>query len=666
MKKSLVIIVLLLFLVQACASPTPSPTTQAAPTEPIVSPTETQAAETPMEEDTASRLERLGGQLCPDSDFTCINVTVPLNHFDPQDKRTTEVVFAVLPATGERKGMFVTVIGGPGGSGLLSADSYTSYFDPRIPENFDIVFFDQRGINQSGGLFCVNAAADFYRADTDASTPEGEAHLLDVTQTFVDDCITEIGQTELLPFLDTVQAAEDLEAFRALMGDEKFWLYGESYGTQFSQIYAKAHPDHIASLILDGVVDLTLSDTEFLKGQAAAFNDVLVATLEACNADEACTADMGRDALAVYDELAAQLKQAPIAYEFTLSTGELERRDFTFSDLEAAAGFLYSETARMMFQRALAAYERDGTLVPLARVAYNSLYLNPDTLEALLDPSWSDAVYYGVTCRDYAEPGATPEEQAANFLKAGDEVDASLPRYSSVFYGDLPCVYWPYPLDDTNPAPFAEPFTGEGFPTLVLNGTTDPATPYSGAQKVYSNLSDGYMVTEVGGPHVIFGWGVECVDSLVADFLVEDKLPAERETVCEGVVADAFVPLALAEASGYDSPLDALYAVDNEIYYLPEYYYIVPGNTNAIACPYGGTFAFDSDDAGDTYTFDNCAFSDGFALTGSGSYNYDDGLLTFEADVSGLKEGSLTYTRDSDGAISVTGTYGGEEVDLSN
>lgn len=660
MNKTFIGILVLLFLVQACASPTPLPTTQPAPTESPVSVTET-----PVEEDTASRLERSGGYPCPDSDFTCINVNVPLNHFDPQDTRTMDVVFAVLPATGERKGMFVTVIGGPGGSGLLSADNYTSYFDPRITENFDVVFFDQRGINQSNGLFCAQAAADYYRSDTNATTPEGEEHLLDVTKTFVDDCITEIGKTDLLPYLDTVQAVEDLEVFRALMGDEKFWLYGESYGTQFSQTYAASHPDHLAGLILDGVVDLTLTDTEFLKGQSAAFNDVLVATLEACNADEACAADMGRDAVAVYDELAAQLKQAPIVYDFPLSTGETEQREFTFSDLESTSGFLYSETARMIFLRGLASYARDGSLVLLARVAYNALYLNPDTLEVFQDPSYSDAIYYGVTCRDYAEPGNTPEEQAANFLKAGDEIDANLPRFASVFYGDLPCVYWPYPLEDSHPAPFSEPFTGEGFPTFVLNATTDPATPYSGAQAVYSHLADGYMVTEVGGPHVIFGWGVECVDTLIADFLVDGTLPAERETVCEGVVASAFVPLALAVAAEYASPLEAMAAVENEIFYLPEYYYMSSTTARAIACPYGGTFAFDSDATSDLYTLTDCAFSKGFTMTGNGSYNYDDGVFTLEVNVSGLKDGTLTYTRDSEGVAHVTGTYGGEEVDLS-
>lgn len=662
MKNILIGITVLAFILQACASPaqTPTVTLPTAAVEATVSETEA-----PMDEDTASRLEGLGGYPCPESDFTCINVSVPLNHFDLSDTRTTNIVFAVLPATGERKGMFITSIGGPGGSGLLSADTYTSYFDPSVLENFDIVFFDQRGINMSGGLFCVDAAAEYYQADTDASTPESEAALLNVTQTFVDECITEMGKTDLLPYLDTVQAAEDLEVFRALIGDEKIWLYGESYGTQFAQTYAAAHPDHMAGLILDGVVDLTLTDTEYLKGQAAAFNDVLVATLEACNADEYCAADMGKDAVKVYDELAQRLKLAPIVFDFPLSSGGIESREFTFADLEATSGFLYSETARMIFLRALAYYARDNTLVPLARVVYNALYVEPDTLAAILDPSWSDAIYYGVTCRDYAEPGATFEEQAENFMREGDEIDTSLPRLSSVFYGDLPCAYWPHPQNDSNPAPFAEPFKGGDYPTLVLNATTDPATPYSGAQSVFENVTNGYLVTQVGGPHVIFGWGNECVDGLVTDFLVNDTLPKQNQTTCEGYVADEYYPLAPANAADYATPLAALSAVDGEIYYLPEYYYSGSTTARAIACPYGGTFSFEFGDVDETYTFSDCAFSEGFVMTGSGSYVYDSGLFTLEVDVTGIKDGSLTYTRDIDYALHVTGTYGGEEVDIS-
>ena len=124
-------------------------------------------------------------------------------------------------------------------------------------------------------------------------------------------------------------------------------------------------------------------------------------------------------------------------------------------------------------------------------------------------------------------------------------------------------------------------------------------------------------------------------------------------------------PDAPANAADYETPLDALYAVDVEIYFMPEYYYSDYTTATTVACPYGGTFAFDFVDAGESYTFTDCAFSEGFVMTGSGSYDYDSGLLTIEVDVTGIKDGSLTYTRDIDYALNVTGTYGGEEVDIS-
>ena len=145
-----------IFLLFSLACATLAPNAANAPTELPVSATEV------SETESAGGLAGLDGVPCPDSDFTCVTLTVPLNHFDPSDSRTMDVVFAILPATGERKGMFVTATGGPGTAGLTSADSYTGYFDPSIPENFDIVFFDQRGVGKSGGLQCVNAAAKYY------------------------------------------------------------------------------------------------------------------------------------------------------------------------------------------------------------------------------------------------------------------------------------------------------------------------------------------------------------------------------------------------------------------------------------------------------------------------------------------------------------------------
>jgi pimeloyl-ACP methyl ester carboxylesterase len=609
-----------------------------------------------LREDTQAILEGLGGYPCPDSDFTCVALEVPVNHFDPANPETIEVVFGVLPASGERKGMFVTAVGGPGGSGLASADSYTGTFDPRITEAFDVVFFDQRGVAASGGLQCVEAATAFYRSEWDATTPEGEAALAQTAERFADDCVAEMGDSRWLPYLGTEQALEDLELFRQAMGDDRIWLYGESYGTQLAQTYAAAHPEHLAGLILDGPVDLTLTGLEYFEEQAAAFSDVLGMTLAACAEDEACAEDFSADPASTYDRLAARLSEGPMSFNFPLPSGGLAERDISFADLEtAAAGYVYSETARMIFLRALAAAETRSDLVPLARVLYDSLYLHPETLEPVIDPTYSDAVYYAVECNDY---DYGPAEE---FFRAGDPVEATLPRLASIFYGEIPCAFWPD--DDFDPGR-PEPLVAEGIPALVMVGTADPATPIGNAHRIIEHLADGYLVIEEGGPHVIFGWGNACVDDLVTAYLVEDQLP-DRETTCEGVVIDPYVPLAPEDAAEFADPLEALLSVDDEIYYLPEYYYWDLVTPTGVGCPFGGTLVFEPSVAGEQLAFGGCAFSAGFALTGTGEYNYDEERFSLQVSVSGLASGELIYVRKADGSIRVAGEYGGREIDLS-
>jgi len=631
---------------------------------PPPAPTQTSVAEAPRES-TETILARLGGYPCPDSDFTCVKLSIPLDHFAPAGGKTIEVVFAVLPATGERKGMFVTANGGPGASGLMTADSYTSTFDPSIPEHFDIIFFDQRGVGASGGLQCAQAAADYYLTEANTAAPEGEAALTVAAQTFAQDCVSEMGNPEILPYMGTSQAIEDLESFRQAMGDDKFWLYGESYGTQFAQTYAAAHPDHLAGLILDGTVDLTLSGTDFLVEQAAAFDNTLRMTLQACNDDPACADEMGEDAVAVYENLAARLRASPKPFDFPLPSGGVAQREFILGNLEtAASGYLYSEGARMIFLRALAAYARNGDLAPMARVFYDALSLDPETLAVVPDPSYSDGVYYSVECQDYVYFSGTPAERAEAYLRAGDPVDASLVHFSSIFYGDFPCVFWPTERQELTRPLYLR---AEGIPTLVLGATADPATPLANGISVYQHLADGYMVTEEGGPHVIFNWGSSssCPDALVTAFLVNGKLPDQRETTCYGVVTRAYVTLAPSNAADFENPLEALDTVYIEIYYLPEYYYWDVETPTSVGCPYGGTLAFEPSDVGESFTLTGCAFSQGFIMTGTGVYNYEEDEFSLDVAVTGLAGGHLVYTRADDGTLSVTGVYAGSSVDLS-
>ena len=167
-----------------------------------------------------------------------------------------------------------------------------------------------------------------------------------------EDCVAEMGiAPEKLAYYGTNQAVEDLEAFREAIGDDKFWLYGESYGTQYAQTYAAAHPENLAGLILDGTVDLTLTIDEYYAETAQAFDDIFVWLTTACSKDEACAADTGDgDLLAFYDDLIAELSTSPISFQFPLSTGETEVRSLTLADVEyTVTNFLYSESQRHEF-----------------------------------------------------------------------------------------------------------------------------------------------------------------------------------------------------------------------------------------------------------------------------------------------------------------------------
>jgi pimeloyl-ACP methyl ester carboxylesterase len=661
MKRSVSILLFFTFLLTACQPATSSPTSAIPPTVPatlIVT-----ESLTPPPTDTATILEELGGYPCPDSDFTCVDIEVPLDHSNPANSETIKVVFGVLPATGESKGMFVTATGGPGYAGLASADSYTSAFDPSILEQFDIVFFDQRGMGQSGGMQCVNAAVAFYRADWQTDTPENQADFLNTARTFTQDCVKEMGlPMEKLPFYSTLQAIEDLEVFRQALGGKLLWLYGESYGTQYAQTYAAAHPEGLGGLILDGTVDLTLSGPEYYTGAVHGFYNTLVNTLNACNTDELCAADFGGDALTFFQDLSAELLASPRTVSFPLPSGGLENRTFSYSDFEyVVSSEVYTEGSRLMLLRSLASAYR-GNLVSLLRLLYVDLSLDPQTLEPIPYPDYSDAAYYTVTCDDYSYYSGTPDERAQIMFTDGEALAKTVPYLSSIFYGDFPCIFWPVQGEIERPAPL----TADGIPTLVLGSTADPITPVQYGTNVFSRLVDGYLITTQGGAHVIFGRGDACPDEIVTAFLVEGKTPEERRTTCEGVLYKPYVPLALLDAADIVDPLEAMISVDNEIYYLPEYYYWDVETPTTVACPYGGTMHFEATDVGDSLTLEQCAFVNGFVLTGTGGNDYDTGLFTLEMTVNGVGTGMLSYNRDDNqGTYSLTGNYNGNPVELT-
>lgn len=491
--------------------------------------------------DITTKLDELGGKPCPNNtDFICVTIPVPLDHFDTANTEKINVTFAVSPAQGKRKGMYVQAFpGGPGGEGIGYAS--TGYFSPAILDQYDVVFFDQRGLGLSSPLDCKKAYAKYFMdylntndtaGQEGLDTPQEQQAAVTEAKSFVTECIAEMGvDPAKLKFYRTDQVAEDIEAFRQAIGDDKFMLYGVSYGTAVAQAYARKHADHLSGLILDGVQDTTQTGDQTAFSQRDAFNEVLSAVFQACDADAQCSQGLDGGAQAAYDQLAQKLAEAPIPYDIAGANGEVEHRLFTYNMLDFTVSYqLYNLSSRRDLMKAIAS-AKAGDLTPLALEYYDNAHIDITTNQYVGDPNFSDTMYYIVWCSDDAYYSGTSEQRSAKVIQAGQQLVGLVPRLDlDVLPLGLVCAN--LPSAPTEPVK-TEPLKAPGVPTFVLNATLDPATPYHDGESVFKNLADGYHLYVKGGPHGILGYGFQCPDQYIEDFLTKGQLPQQREIACD-------------------------------------------------------------------------------------------------------------------------------------
>jgi pimeloyl-ACP methyl ester carboxylesterase len=594
---------------------------------------------------------------CPHSSFECITLGVPADHFTPKSP-TWDVTFALHRGTVDSRGVFVIATGGPGASGIAEADDRLASMSAAITDHYDVVFFDQRGIGRSEPFRCdrtLSSAGD----DVDSSsTPDQRDHFALSAEHRALDCFEEAGVDPAdAGDYATRQAVEDLESFRDWLDADQLVLYGESYGTQFQQVYAAAHPDRVAALVLDGVVDLATDDLTFGVEIAQAYSSVLAATLTACDTTPVCAEDAPGSALQQYDALAAQLARAPESYDFPHADGTREERDLTLDDLQSAAAWSVSETSsRQQLQQALNAAV-EGNDVPLGRLVAASSSADPDTGVAAEDPTFSDALYRAVQCADYdvVPPGSTGRAQLDVWLDRARATGIDLTRLGEVFYQDLPCLFWPE--TGATPMPPAA-VTDPPYPLLLLTADTDPNTPTQQAERVFTRTAgDAALVIQQGGPHVVYGRGVRCVDQAVERLVTTGQVTAGT-SICPGSVVESYRQNAPRTAAGYD---DARHTVDLVLGATLGNAALTAWNGAgqlAIGCDSGGTVRYELDGDALKITLEGCAWTPdapvdgalGVAQLGTGNAR---GTLE-------LPFADLTF---DDNTEALTGTFRGAPVD---
>lgn len=601
---------------------------------------------------------RMGGHPCRTGAFTCVDLQVPIDHFQPGKRMTVE--FAVHFAARQSKGILVYVVGGPGASGISVADVILGTFDRRLADEMDIVFFDQRGTGPLSGLACDKAEPVYARATLSLDRP-GAA--MRAAQEFVAACVAEMGHADLLPYLDTEQAIRDLEAFRRRLGAPRIWVYGQSYGTQFAQQYAARYPGALDGLIIDGVVDLDLDADGYYTEAVRTVERMLQQTFEACEDVPSCRADMAEPAATVFDTLERRLAEGEIDVDFPLADGRTAKRRLTGGMLDATAiAALYNPDTRARLLRVLAAVSR-GDLLPMLRLAYKNLAVDPETLAPAANPRRFGAAFFAITCPDYDDAGApNPVAQAQRILQRARALQAESPRLIRFYFDErLPCAFWPAAGRRDRP----RPFTGGRFPTLVLNSSSDPATPVSNGYAVFDRLKNAAMVTMDGGPHVIWGNGLACPDRIVLGLLLDHRRPLAAELACQQDFLGTYAALTLTDAEDAADPINLAAALEVEVLQSPQLYYWDGASTLTVGCDRGGSVTISPGEPGIHYRFKACSWWPGLWLTGTGRLvAAGDGKLpdgwTFDLDVGGRHQGSLHFHHDSTtAAFGLDGTYDG-------
>lgn len=379
--------------------------------------------------------------------YRCGSIEVPFERQDPS-YGTTEIGFAVLPASVKSEGAIFAVEGGPGYPSTGTAQAYRKLFGALLRHR-DLVLVDQRGQGISKHADCPDLQRGF--------GPDALA---------LANCAERMGK-QFISYR-TAAAADDIDWVRQALGYEEIGLYGDSYGTFLGQSYAYRHPERLEALVLDSAYPSFGESAWYESLPKTGVRMIQVA----CDRSPHCKGD-ARARLARGAEI-------------------LRRHDRTTLQLiSALIGSAYSPASYIKVDRAMRALiaGRTGPYKALAALGKFGSGSERD---------YSRAGEMAVSCNDYPmlwDKEASEAERRAQFEEAirsypdSKEFKPFTPREIAYSEGTsyLYCLSWPAPTDVYEPPANPETQQPTSAPVLVISGEFDDlTTPHEG--KVVAGL----------------------------------------------------------------------------------------------------------------------------------------------------------------------------------
>jgi pimeloyl-ACP methyl ester carboxylesterase len=434
----------------------------------------------------------------------CGEFLVNENPGDPQSKKIALNILR-LPAISPSpaKDPVFLIQGGPGGSSVdMAKQIHMAFSDVR--KNRDLVFVDQRGTGKSNPLKCKKPPEDF--------TQWKEQQQREWMDTEMQRCADEFRS--VAAFYTTDYALQDLDDVRQALGYGAINLWGGSYGSRVVMQYAKKFPQHLRSMVLDGLAPVEISLPDYFARDAM---QSLSKINDNCVQDTHCVSLYG-NLLEKINIILARLKSADAEGK----APSIQYRDPQHNQQKTSV-LSAKEFSALIFS---ALYSRDlSALLPqIINDAEKGNYQALISLNVLSNRSFgkmdlSDAMRYSVICNE--DRLIATGNQPQKFLEFNMAEDVN-----------KVCAIWP---KSNVPAEYFQPLKTD-IPTLLLSGEFDPVTPVFWAEQVNQNLTNSLSLLAPGGHHVISMEG--CVPQLIAQ-LYERASVRDLKTDC----VQAILPL---------------------------------------------------------------------------------------------------------------------------
>jgi len=417
---------------------------------------------------------------CPDGleGYTCGYVIVPENHDDSESRLIRLAVRVHHSLRQTENPPLLYLDGGPGGQTLT--EPFFSFLDSSLVSYFgtsrDVILFDQRGIGLSEPSLNCPEIDEWWMSRID-QPKEVEAALSDLLP-LAQRCRDRLLESAIdLTAYNTNQNAHDVEAIRSALGYDDVQLYGVSYGTLLAQHVMRLHPEHLAGVVLDSTLPVSVD-----PGLAVVTNWVNAFDFffRSCEADSVCNRRFP-DLETRFYETVNRLNEDPILLEDVYGVVSAGPYDLlvTGNDLiQLTFGGLYDN---------FVIQQLPGILSDAADGEYGGFRMLPIVDEVLF---LEEGMYLSVGCGDMF---AFTDENALTAQIAAVERPELRTFFETALVQEL--LWQPFCGDwhgYQEAAADNEPVSSE-IPTLVLAGEYDPITPVAWGEQVVQTLPNGQL-----------------------------------------------------------------------------------------------------------------------------------------------------------------------------